>query len=141
MNIVLIIGTQRTAGRIAVMETVQLNLSLIGTNVSITDVKRPFVIVLILDTGRIPQAVGIGNARRTVFLSDGALVDGKTGVYTLDGNVVRFKETKVLYEDEGMYICEMPMLDGRPTVLKKQLSLYDAVVVSGRDLYEGKILN
>ena len=29
----------------------------------------------------------------------------------------------------------------RPTVLKKQLSLYDAVVVSGRDLYEGKILN
>ena len=31
--------------------------------------------------------------------------------------------------------------DGRPTVLKKQLSLYDAVVVSGRDLYEGKILN
>ena len=27
------------------------------------------------------------------------------------------------------------------TVLKKQLSLYDAVVVSGRDLYEGKILN
>lgn len=79
MNIVLIISTQRTAGRIAVMETVQLNLALIGTNVSITDVKRPFVIVLILDTGRIPQAVGIGNARRTVFLSDGALVDGKTG--------------------------------------------------------------
>ena len=79
MNIVFIIGTQRTAGCIAVMETVQLNLALIGTNVSITDVKRPFVIVFILDTGRIPQAVGIGNARRTIFLSDGALVDGKTG--------------------------------------------------------------
>ena len=66
------------------------------------------------------------------------VVDGKTGVYTLDGNVVHFKETKVLYEDEGMYICEMPMLDGRPTVLKgsfrctTRLSCPDATCMKGR---------
>ncbi|MGM9610640.1 MAG: HlyD family efflux transporter periplasmic adaptor subunit [Candidatus Woodwardiibium sp.] len=110
------------------------------------------VAVLVLTTNELPTGFSFLRSQPAKLLTETytgiripvaalRVVDGKTGVYTLDGNVVRFKETEVLYEDEGMYICEMPMLDGRPTVLKKQLSLYDAVVVSGRDLYEGKILN
>ena len=110
------------------------------------------VAVLVLTTNELPVGFAFARSQPAKLLTETytgiripvaalRVVDGKTGVYTLDGNVVHFKETKVLYEDEGMYICEMPMLDGRPTVLKGQLSLYDAVVVSGRNLYEGKILN
>lgn len=69
------------------------------------------------------------------------MVDGKTGVYTLDGTVVHFKETTVLFEDEGIYICELPVVNSKPAVLSDRLSLYDPIIVSGRDIYEGKILS
>jgi len=68
------------------------------------------------------------------------VVDGKIGVYTLNGTVVRFKTTTVLYEESGYCYCKAPYDDRIDHLSKTALSLYDPVIVSGRDLYEGKIV-
>lgn len=62
-------------------------------------------------------------------------VDGKTGVYILDRYVVRFREISILSEQNGMYLCDPEFVgEGR-------LALYDSVIVSGKDLYDGKVLD
>lgn len=68
------------------------------------------------------------------------VVDGKVGVYTLDGTVVKFKTTEILYEENGYCYCKQPYADRIDHLSKTKLSLYDPVIVSGRDLYEGKIV-
>ncbi len=68
------------------------------------------------------------------------VIDGKVGVYTLDGTVVKFKTTEVLYEENGYCFCKPPYPEKIDRVSKSALSLYDPVIVSGRDLYEGKIV-
>lgn len=73
-------------------------------------------------------------------------INGVTGVYALNGNKVVFKKTEVLFEENGYYICALPVDPAYPTrkniayVSKTQLSLYDTVISSGRDIYEGKVL-
>lgn len=73
-------------------------------------------------------------------------INEETGVYALDGNKVIFKKAEVLFEENGYYICALPVDPAYPTrkniayVSKKQLSLYDTVIYSGRDIYEGKVL-
>lgn len=62
------------------------------------------------------------------------VVDGKTGVYTVSGIVLKFVPVKVIYSQEDYVICEQEQSNS--TVLR----LYDEVVVKGRKLYEGKIV-
>ena len=68
------------------------------------------------------------------------VVDGKVGVYTLDGTVVKFKTAEVLYEENGYCYCKVPYPGSIDRVSRSALSLYDPVIVAGRDLYEGKIV-
>lgn len=68
------------------------------------------------------------------------VVEGKVGVYTLDGTVVKFKTAEVLYEENGYCYCKAPYPEKIDRVSRSALSLYDPVIVSGRDLYEGKIV-
>ena len=68
------------------------------------------------------------------------VVDGRIGVYTLDGIVVRFKTTTVLYEENGYCYCKAPYDDRIDHLSRTALSLYDPVIVSGKNLYEGKIV-
>ena len=68
------------------------------------------------------------------------VVDGVTGIYTLDGTVVRFKTATVLNEENGYCICELPYEDDLNRLSEKALSLYDPVITSGVGLYEGKII-
>lgn len=62
-------------------------------------------------------------------------VDGRTGVYVLDRYVVRFREISIIGEQNGTYYCD-PAFEG-----EGRLRLYDSVIVSGKDLYDGKVLN
>ncbi len=69
------------------------------------------------------------------------VVDGVRGVYILSGNTVSFKEIDVLAETDGYFIVKE-----QPTYLEdefyyKKLGLYDNVIVSGKNLYNGKIIS
>lgn len=72
--------------------------------------------------------------------------NGVTGVYTLSGSRAVFKETEVLHEYGSYVICRIPVNPNYPNrrdvaySSKKYLSLHDAVIVSGSDIYDGKIL-
>lgn len=68
------------------------------------------------------------------------VVDGITGVYTLDGNVVKFKKATVLNEENGYCICRLPYQEDINKLSSTSLSLYDPVIVAGIGLYEGKII-
>ncbi len=74
------------------------------------------------------------------------VIDGKKGVYILSGNAIKFKYAEELCESNDYYIIDAGTesylgADGKPKVSdSERLSLYDKVVVSGKDLYEGKII-
>lgn len=69
------------------------------------------------------------------------VLDGVRGVYVLDGNTVMFKKVDILYDDNGTYICALPDEEHKSYVSETMLSLYDMVIVSGTDLYVGKVLS
>ncbi len=63
------------------------------------------------------------------------VVDSKTGVYVLSGMELKFTEVEILYRDEETMICKLENENS------KGLRLYDEVVVKGKNLYDGKIIN
>ncbi len=73
--------------------------------------------------------------------------DGKTGVYVVVGTKIVFKETEVIYTYGSYSICAIPKNPAYPNrrditySSKTQLSLHDAVVVDGNDVYDGMRLN
>jgi hypothetical protein len=60
--------------------------------------------------------------------------DGVQGVYTSDGQQVRFKRVEVLYEGVDFFLSAM---DGNDP---ERVQLYDDIIVEGTDLYDGKPL-
>ncbi len=64
--------------------------------------------------------------------------DFVTGVYVKYGNLARFRRIRVLYQDpKGEYILIAP--DGALGT-DNEVRLYDEVIVSGTNLYDGKLL-
>ncbi|MDO4608027.1 MAG: HlyD family efflux transporter periplasmic adaptor subunit [Clostridia bacterium] len=61
--------------------------------------------------------------------------DEKTGVFVRSGTTLKFVGVKVLYRTDEYIICEQQVSDD--TVLR----LYDDVVVKGRQLYDGKVVD
>lgn len=76
------------------------------------------------------------------------VVDGVKGVYILFGDVVHFRRTEIIGETENYYIIsdndeDYYVFDDDNTQEHtdiKALSLYDNVIVAGKDLFEGKII-
>ncbi len=69
------------------------------------------------------------------------VVDGKKGVFILSGNTAKFKEIEILIEQNGYYIVKE-----QPTYLEdenyhKKLGLYDMIIITGKELYDGKIIS
>lgn len=62
--------------------------------------------------------------------------DNKTGVYVISGMELKFVTVKVLYQTDDYVICEKA--DASENT---ELRLYDKVVVKGKNLYVGKIIN
>jgi len=74
------------------------------------------------------------------------VVNGVEGVYILVGDVVRFRSIERIAEKDGYYIVKLKSNnavfvedDGTETEIK-HLSLYDNIIVSGKNLFDGKII-
>ena len=65
------------------------------------------------------------------------IVDGEWGVYIKYGNLVQFKRIDPLYENEDYML--LPVQSSASSE-ENQVVLYDEVIVSGRDLYDGKLI-
>lgn len=62
-------------------------------------------------------------------------LEGETGVYALISNKVVFRKIEVLYSGDGYVIAALD------NSVKDNIQLYDAVIVEGRDLYDGKFIH
>ncbi len=73
--------------------------------------------------------------------------EGKTGVYVIVGTKVVFKEATVIYTYGSYSVCTIPKNPAYPNrkditySSPTQLSMHDAVVTDGRDIYDGMRLN
>ena len=63
------------------------------------------------------------------------VIDGQVGVFVRSGLTMEFRPIEVVYADEMYSIVKWE--SGKSGVLK----LYDEVVVTGKDLYDGKIIS
>ena len=66
-----------------------------------------------------------------------------TGVYILVGNMIEFRRITVIGEGDGYYIVSTYErdLEDSLTSLTPYLNINDLIVTSGRDLYDGKLLD
>jgi len=74
-----------------------------------------------------------------VPVSASRIVDGVHGVYTLRGNTVQFKRIDPLYEADGYFIVKEP--DATDPYYKESLRLNDMIIIKGKNLYDGKVIN
>ncbi len=104
------------------------------------------------------QPVKISMAEYTGFkirISDVRIIDGKQGVYVLDGSTVRFRLVSIITDYEGYYIVEtdpeveLPDEEGEETTedeagteekTYRYLKLHDLIITEGTGLYDGRIL-
>ncbi len=63
------------------------------------------------------------------------MIDGKTGVFINSGGIAKFKEAQILINTEDVAIIK------EDSGNKDALSLYDKVIVGGKNIYDGKLLN
>lgn len=63
------------------------------------------------------------------------VVEEQKGVYVLISNKVVFRKIEVLYSGDGYVIAALDNSDN------ESIRLYDAVIIEGRDLYDGKFIN
>lgn len=109
-------------------------------------------IVLIFSTKTIPSELNFSRKQTVNVIKESysglrvsasavRVLDGVRGVYVLDGNTVIFKKIDILYDDNGTYLCALPDEDNKAFVSATELSLYDMIIVSGTDLYVGKVLS
>ena len=82
------------------------------------------------------------------------MIDGVMGVYVLVGETVEFRRAEILFDYGDYYLIDMSedayafeSIDGdakdgaAQTDPAKRLALYDLVIVKGKDLYDGKIID
>jgi len=62
------------------------------------------------------------------------------GVYSLQGSKVVYKTVEVLEESKGFYMVALPDKNNRAYSHQTKLSLNDAVLIGGKNLYVGKVL-
>ncbi len=61
--------------------------------------------------------------------------ENHSGVYVLRGKIISFIEVEILYSQEEYVIVSASRTGGRG------LKLYDDVIIKGRDVYDGKVIN
>lgn len=66
-------------------------------------------------------------------------VNGVKGVYTVSGNIIKFKKVELAYSDSEYSVSVTPK-DENGNPKSGYVSLYDEIIVEGTDLYDGKIL-
>ena len=66
------------------------------------------------------------------------MLDGQYGVYILHGNTVRFRRVEILYTSDDYYLAKQ--YKSTDPAYESSLRLYDNVIVSGKNIYDGKII-
>ncbi len=66
-------------------------------------------------------------------------IDGVEGVYILQSGTVAFKKVERIHENEGYYLVRIA--DAAEPDSDAYLKLYDAVIVRGRNLYIGRVVD
>lgn len=61
--------------------------------------------------------------------------ENHSGVYVLRGKIISFIEAEILYSQEDFVIVSSSRTGGRG------LTLYDDVIIKGRDVYDGKVIH
>lgn len=106
--------------------------------------------LLIFSTGKVNsdfnflrrQSVEIVSESYTGYrvpVSSVRIVDGKQGVYVLEGNVVKFREVTPLVEIDGNLIVEEQDKVNDSDYASK-LGFYDSIITKGKNLYENKVI-
>ena len=67
------------------------------------------------------------------------IVNGEQGVYVLLGNNIHFRKAEIIYTSDDYYLIKR--LKSTDPDYRSSLMLYDNVVIGGKDLYDGKIVN
>lgn len=67
------------------------------------------------------------------------IINGTQGVYTISGNTVRFKKVEIIYTSDDYYLVKQ--LKSTDKDYASSLTLYDNVIIGGKDLYDGKVIN
>ena len=63
-------------------------------------------------------------------------IDGKTGVYVIENNTILFKQLDVLYSNNSYYISAIKSNDDEN--FESYVDIGDRIIISGKDIYEGK---
>lgn len=61
-------------------------------------------------------------------------IDGEKGVYALVSNIAKWRRAEVLYTGDGFVI-----LSYDDPEIRNGIKLYDKIIISGRDVYDGKV--
>lgn len=64
------------------------------------------------------------------------VVDGQTGVYIIQGSVVKFRPVEIIYTADTYSLCKKD-----ETGSTDAIRLYDEVIEKGKNLYDGKYIN
>ncbi len=108
-------------------------------------------VLLVFRSGTIPedfsfrrmQPIEVVQSSHTGYkvpISAARLVDGEQGVYILKSNTVLFRKIDILLELDGYYIVAEQDIENDPEY-KTKLALYDQIIVSGKNLYDGKMIS
>ena len=81
--------------------------------------------------------IAVPIAIQNMVAASAHIVDGQWGVYIRYGDLVRFKNIAPIYENDEYML--LPVQSTASDSIN-QVVLYDEVIVSGRDLYDGKLL-
>ena len=77
------------------------------------------------------------NSIHTDYDSTGA---SKAGVYVLDETVVKFKTFTRIMEKNGYVLCALPDSKNISFISNTEVSLFDAVITQGTNLYHNKVI-
>lgn len=67
--------------------------------------------------------------------------EGENGVYILRGNIVSYRSLNVIYSEDAFVIAKSPAADSDVELSASHLKLYDEIVISGKDLRDGMVIN
>lgn len=111
----------------------------------ITDEGGGEAVVLLRSNYILPELVAVRNPTAQIKLKSYSGIrveqsairyDGlEKGVYIVENGTVRFRTISVIYETEDYVLCGSNVDDVRP------LKLFDQVILEGKDLYDGKIID
>ncbi len=66
--------------------------------------------------------------------------NGKEGVYIRRGNIVNFRSLNIIYSEDAFVIASAPLPDSAIELDHTHLKLYDEIIISGKELKDGMVI-